>query len=342
MTDGSAPGRPTSTDTAEPDAADPTPEAVAPEPALGLRGPLVLLLLGALWLGALLWSLRTLVVTPDNSTESTAVQVALYLSSLATAGLVTGAAAGLVVRALVPRRAGLTRLSGCLLGGLAAAVLAGIATRLIEQGDAEVTNVLAASIGVAALLGGLVAAAPSGRLVVAGLVGTVATLLVRFLQGLFDAPLTSLFGGGSGLASVATAQDRLALAASLLAGVVAGVAVHGYLLRTAEPVRLGGRILAGGTAGLLSLIAEVITWVAGNQLEQIARGVSELDAIALELTRQARINGALVVLFAGAITAVIMYGRRRASAAPRADQPEPSDQPEPADQPDPAEQPDPA
>ena len=76
--------------------------------------------------------------------------------------------------------------------------------------------------------------------------------------------------------------------------------------------------LAGAGPGLLLVIGEGLTRTAGHRVLDLAGKVSELELVVQQMLSGARFNSALIVLFVGAISAVIAVGRTM-GPAPDAD-----------------------
>ncbi|GIL31287.1 hypothetical protein [Actinocatenispora comari] len=254
-----------------------------------------------------------------------AIQVATFLSSILFAGLMLGNAAGLAAvrafaghdgTALLGRAARRTVLA--VLGGLVAGVVSGGAAYLLEadlhSGDRLLVGT---SIAISALLGGAAAALRPGLMVAAGVLGTLVVLAVLALRSVFITPLTRLFGGEGTIQKYASAQSTLALVSFVVAGVVAGVAIHLYARRTGNRLRIASTIGAGATAGVFTLVGLALTWVFDRQLISSAGGLDLGDQLAFHIAGMYQLNGGLALLFAGAIVALLLYGRTRGPRRPR-------------------------
>ncbi len=68
-------------------------------------------------------------------------------------------------------------------------------------------------------------------------------------------------------------------------------------------------LVAGAGPGLLLLLAEVIIRVGGRSLIDLAAALSEADAVAQTSLGTSRVDNAIWVLFVGALTALITFGR---------------------------------
>lgn len=295
----------------------------------------VLLLILAILLFAMMVRGAHILVGAAGDPAIAAIQVATFLSSLLLAGLLLGGVAGLgAVRGFAGhdgtrlRDHGARRTALAVLGGLVAGVVAGGAAFLVE-GELKTADglIVGASIAVAGLLGGLLAAMRPGVMSAAGLTGTIVVIAVLALRSLFITPLTRLFGGEGSQASFAQAQDRLALTSFLVAGVIAGIAAHVYIRRAGNRQGTGANMAAGATAGILALLAQVLTWIGDARLISNAGGLDLGDAMAFRVAGPYQINGAIALLFSGALVAVILYGRTR---GPRRRRSAPTPAPKPA------------
>jgi hypothetical protein len=264
-----------------------------------------LLAAAMVWYAARLWALRA-IAGYDLDAQGAAGLMIFALPGLVSAALALGASAGL---ALVSWRAGTgpgnVRVGYGTVGGLLAAVVTGGAV-LVSGGPYPIT-VPAAAVGVAALLGGLLAAAPA-RVLAAGLAGAVVVAALQVLAALFTSPLRRLLDGAGTGPEVAAAELRLAMIIGVAAGAAAGVCGYAVLRRLA-PVGLSGYLAAGATAGGLLLVAEVVTRIAVPLLLEQAGGRTGDDPLVLRLSGQARLNAGLLVFFTGAVTSLVALGR---------------------------------
>jgi hypothetical protein len=105
------------------------------------------------------------------------------------------------------------------------------------------------------------------------------------------------------------AIGRVSFAMALLGGAVAGLTASWYLRRTTPGSTWPAHLAAGAAPGLLLLAADVATRVGGGPLLRLATGNDVADRIALDLVGKSRLSTALVVLFTGAIAAIVSHGR---------------------------------
>lgn len=290
----------------------------------GSRGVAVLLVLAVL-LFAMVLRGEHILVTAAGDPAVAAIQVATFLSSVLLAALLVGGAAGIAAirifagkdGARLVGHAGRRALCG-VLGGLVAGIIAGGAGYLLE-GDLSTTDrfVVGGGVAAAALVGGAVTALRPGLMTAAGYLGTVVVIAVLALRSLFLTPLTRLFGGEGTIAKYANAQSNLALVSFIVAGVIAGVAVHLYIRRTGNRLGTAANVAAGATPGVLALVAQLLTWAFGSSLISSAGGLDLGDTLAFQLAGRYQINGSLALLFAGALVAVLLYGRTRGPRRPR-------------------------
>jgi hypothetical protein len=284
--------------------AEDAPAGVSADRAGSGRTPGVLAALAVAWLAATLWSVHA---TLAGSTGIDAlVQAALTLSFVVSAGLVAGVAVGFAAAQLlaprVPRVA--AGLGGGLLTGLVVAALI-----LAGYGTTSALVVLAAGVGAGSLLGGAISAARPPAIVGAAVAGALAWFLLGLVKGGFYNRLLTLFGAGKTPASRITADHRLALTAAVCGGVLAGAVAYRYLRPRAEGLGWPAYLAAGAGPGLLLLLADLVSLVAGARLRSLAAASSEADRAALSWSGNLGLNTAMVVLFVGAITAMIAFGR---------------------------------
>jgi hypothetical protein len=93
----------------------------------------------------------------------------------------------------------------------------------------------------------------------------------------------------------------------VLSGLVAGLVAYFLLRRGGPPWPLFA--LAGAGPGLLLILAEILMRTAGARVLELAGKVSQLELTVQQILSGSRLNSALIVLFVGAITAIIAVGR---------------------------------
>jgi hypothetical protein len=276
-------------------------------------GPSVLAACALAWLAAVLWSANaTITGAGDLSLALAAAALALPLVLLSS--LVAGATVGLTASHLFERRYAsvadrtAVRFAVAAGGGLALGlVCAGLV--LAGYGTTRAIVVLAVAVGLAAMLGGVLGGIRPAAPVGAALGGTLAWFVVGLFQGAYAGRLLHVFGAGDTLASQVRATSWLTLAVAVLGGLVAGLFAYGYLRRRDTGLRWPAYLAAGAGPGLLVLLADLVTRVGGAQLLAVAGSVSVDDRAALSYLGTARLNTGLVVLFVGAFTALVAFGR---------------------------------
>lgn len=296
----------------------------------GAPGAGTLAVLAVAWLLVMLSSLRQAVGADPGDRALTITRAALELPQVISASLVTGVAVGLAAGNLLARflPSVLTRpVRRLLISGAAGAVTGlAVATPVLlgYEGLPSIAGISTA-IAVAALLGGLLSGLRHRVVVAAGTAATLAVFLVGLLEQTFQGDLRVLFGAGPDPESVVAASGWVVLTASLLAGAVAGALSYLYL-RRGGPFRLRwpAYLLAGAMPGLLVLAAEAVTRLGGARLFSLVSAASVSDELVLSYFHAARINRALVVLFVGALVAVILLGR---TLPPRSEDDLPADPP---------------
>ncbi|WP_247662271.1 hypothetical protein [Micromonospora sp. U21] len=347
------PGRVPAAESDEPavDPASPSGRPV-PAPAPG-AGVLALLALG--WLAAMLWSTREAIAS--SAAGVTAISLSAFaLPGVISAALVAGAAVALACGNLLSRRYGdwsTLRFFGAIGAGMLVGLAAALAINLTYF-DTSTTNVIAGTTAAAAIIGGAVAGARTAPAVGAVTAAALGTLVFVVAFSRARDPLFDLFGAGDSQESLVNAAKWVSRTESLVAGLLAGLLAFGYLSwarRRAvrrDPdtpaLRWPAYLLAGAGPGLLLLLAEVIIRIGGRSLLDLAGALSEADAVAQTSLGTSRVDNGIWLLFVGALTALIAFGRTLGPA--RSDDDEPvaaddspaldADQPDPADA-DPAE-----
>lgn len=321
------PGSSTAAETDQPEAVEPsageasTDEATATDEAVPTGRPefapgaLVLALLSIGWLAAMLWSTREAI--HSTAAGVTAISLSAYaLPGVITAALVTGATVAL----LATNRLGRATLR--FLAAVGAGLLVGLVTAVainLTYADNATTNTIAGTAAAAAIIGGAMAGARQARVV--GAI-TLATLTAQIFVVLFSRardPLSDLFGAGETQQSMLDAAKWVSRTESLLAGLLAGLAAYLYLTwsrRRAErrdgvasPLRWPAYLVAGAGAGLLLLLTEVIIRIGGRGLLDLAAALSEADEVAQTALGTSRVDNGIWVLFVGALTTLIVFGR---------------------------------
>lgn len=251
-------------------------------------------------------------VDPQTGEVATA-QEALTLPTTVAATLIAGAAIGLIcVRRLSGRFGDVERwrsrsFAGAV-GGLPVGIVAAVgAVSSYHAGSLAVW--VAVTLGLVGVIGGALAGIRPTATVTAGLAGTLAYVAIVFVEALFRNNLRSLLGNQSTNGGYADAEARLVLIVAVVSAIVAGVTAFAFLRRTGLalpwPVYLG----AGATPGLVLLFAEAATWLGGRaMLNQLGRA-SEFDKITVSLATSSLVDNGMIVLFGGAITAMILVGR---------------------------------
>lgn len=272
----------------------------------------LLLALALLWLGAMMWRAHALIAGNVADPAVALGSAANALPVVVAASIVAGVAAGLAVAG----RFG-TRARGRLLaGGLAGVVCGGVAAAVIILGYGSNASVavLAATVGLGAVLGGAAAALPRAVLV-AALTASLGALVVSVLISEYQSPLVELFGAGDSPASKEAAATRLAYAQAMVCGLVAGTIAHVGLRRVAHGLAWPAYLLAGAGPGLMLLLAEAVTRIGGASLMEYVRDLSPADRAFMAYAENARLRNALIIGFVGGILAMILYGRALPSRA---------------------------
>ncbi|GIE28904.1 hypothetical protein Ait01nite_019490 [Actinoplanes italicus] len=271
------------------------------------------------WTAAMLWSARASITSrADAAMEVTSTAYAL--PGAVSAVLVAGAAVALLVLTLVSGRRPLgptvrfaVATGSGLLVGLAAAIPI-FTINTLGTIYAAVGGTLAA----AATIGGALAGLRIPRVVAAVAAASVGVFLIGFVLNLFQEPVLDAFGAGD-TESSANAAQWFSYSQAALSGLAAGIISYLLLRRAGEGVRWPMYALAGAGPGLLLVIGELLSRTAGAEVLELAGKVSELEKTVQELLSTARLNNALIVVFAGALTAIVAVGRTLGPAADSAE-----------------------
>jgi hypothetical protein len=283
------------------------------------RGTAVLLALALIWLAMMLWSAYASVQGSGDPVIAV-IRVTLALPVVIAATMLAGAAAGLAGQQWL---AGVGPRLRWLVGAAAGVVVGALAGGLILLGYGHRSSilVLAGSVLVAGVLGGLLGAVQPREAVAAGLAGTLGAFLIDVALNAVQDPLRHAFGAGDSALSQLQAASRLALTGSLLGGLAAGVIAYWYLRRSGTGARLFGYLGAGAIPGLVLLVVEAITRIGGAQLFSLTGGLSIADRAVVDYLGNSRLDHALVVLFVGAIVALLCFGRSLRPAQPAKEAP---------------------
>lgn len=278
-----------------------------------------LLLAGAalVWMAAMLWSARA-TITGGVDAETTVTNTAYALPGAVSASLVAGAAVGLAVVTMITRRRTLgatTRFVTAIGAGLIIGLLGAIVIFTINT-DGWVFAVVAGTVAAAATIGGALGGFRASHVVAAVCWAALAVFVLGFVLNTRDvqSPLLGLLGSGKSQTSQSNAASWFTFLQSVLSGLAAGLV--GYLvLRRAR--RRGAVVnvswplyaIAGAGPGLLLVVGEALTRTAGSRVIDLAGQVSVLELVVQKMLGGARLNSALIILFVGAITAIIAFGR---------------------------------
>jgi hypothetical protein len=242
---------------------------------------------------------------------------AYALPGAVSASLVAGAAVALAVLAVAGRggrplgatlRFAIATGAGLVLGLLGAVSIITINT------DGWVYAVIGGTVAAAATIGGALAGFREPRVVGAACWAAIAVFAVGFVLNYLQSLLLNLFGSGSSSASQANAANWFSFTQALLSGLAAGLVAYRSLRRArrrSDGTDVGWPLyaLAGAGPGLLLVLAEGLARTAGARVLELAGKVSELELAVQRMLSGSRLNSALIVLFVGAITAIIAVGR---------------------------------
>lgn len=274
--------------------------------------PLALAIAGLLWMAGLLWSARA-TITGGQDVYMEVTSTAYALPGAISASLVAGAAVSLAVLHFRKRALSATIRFAIATGAGLIVGLLGALSMLTINTEGWVYAVVAGSVAAAATIGGALGGVRPASVVAATCWAAIAVFLVGAGLTFVQDVLFGMFGAGDSPASRVGAANYYSLTQSVLSGLVAGVLVF-FLLRRSG-LRWPFFVAAGAGPGVLLIVAEVLTRTAGARVLELAGKVSELETSVQRLLSETRLNSALIVLFVGAITAIIAVGRTLSSPA---------------------------
>jgi hypothetical protein len=276
------------------------------------RPPILLAAAGLLWMAGLLWSARA-TITGGADAEMEVTSTAYALPGATSASLVAGAAVALAALAAVGRfrtpgttlRFAIATGAGLVLGLLGALVIVTINT------DGWIYAVVGGTIAAAATIGGALAGVRSPRVLSAICWAAIAVFVVGFVLNYL--PVLDIFGRGGAASATAAAQLASAgwfsLVQAVVSGLAAGLVAYRSLRRASRAFSWPLYALAGAGPGLLLVLAEVLARTAGARVLELAGKVSALELTVQQTLSTSRLDSALIVLFVGAVTAIIAIGR---------------------------------
>jgi len=275
--------------------------------------------LSLIWLAIDLWAAH------GQISQSVGSEVALTNAAYALPGVVQAtlvAGIGLAVLGTLPIAAGRTDLrvivaiiAGAVAGGASGAAVAVAYPHLPSIGGLVTTLVIAGAIGGLLTVVPVIATAAPGALA-AALAGLIVVTILNSNRVL--STMLRWFGSGSGADSLIAASKRVQFVDYLVVGLIVGIVAFLRLRRT----RLRSTpayVLAGALPGVLLLVAYGLAQIGGSRLLDAANALSEADKLINDLEWSEVVPNAMIVLFVGALTAMIAYGRtltpaRRANA----------------------------
>lgn len=260
---------------------------------------------GLLWMAGMLWSARA-TITGRADAESEVVSTAYALPGAVTASLVAGAAVALFLVGRLRTLGTSARFAVCIGTGLALGALGAVSIITINT-EGWVYAVVGGTIAAAATIGGALAGLRVPQVVAAVCWAALAVFLVGFVLNFLQSPLLSLFGSGTTSASQTSAAGWFSFTQSVLSGLTAGLVPY-FLLRRRPPA-WPFYALAGAGPGLLLVLTEGLARTAGARVLDLAGKVSVLETTVQQMLGGSRLNNALIVLFVGAISAIIAVGR---------------------------------
>ncbi|WP_229071971.1 hypothetical protein [Actinoplanes sp. DH11] len=292
-----------------------TDRHTAPESVEESRLTVALISAAALaWTAAMIWSARV-TITGRASAEMEVTSTAYALPGAVSAALVAGAAVALLVLTTIGLRRPLgasVRFAVATGAGLLVGVLSAIPIITINT-LGTIYAVVGGTVAAAATIGGALAGFRIPPVIAAAAAASVGVFVIGFALNLFQAPVLELLGAGD-TESSANAAQWFSYGQSAVSGLAAGLIAYALLRRARRhadgtDVRWPLYALAGAGPGLVTVIGEILSRTAGSEVLELAGKVSPLDQLAQQILSTARLNSGLVVIFVGAMTAMLAVGR---------------------------------
>jgi hypothetical protein len=319
----------------DPSSARVPPKAKGPtKPARAGRAwlPWTIAALGIVWLIAKLWSAYEQINANAGDTVAVAT-AALAIPAVVQATALGGLGGGLAVRMATDawrvRRTGAApvRWQRCLVAAAGGLVIGLAAMGAILGAYGDVPSI--GGVAVAVALTGLIAGAVAGLgrrpvVITAALAAALGSFVVDTIlnSGTVLGHMMAALGAGSdaitdcdqgsaaaACAKVVNANSLVSHIDSAVAGLAAGLVAYWYLRRRGGGARFPAYLVAGGATGVLLLATEVLTHVGGGGLLHVARAISAEDRTVIDLLAGNRIIHGLLVMFIGALAALIAFGR---------------------------------
>jgi iron complex transport system permease protein len=274
---------------------------------------IVLALVGLLWMAGLLWSARATITGRDDAAMEV-TSTAYALPGAISASLVGGASVALAVLAAIGRgrTLGATLRFAIATGtGLVLGLLGAVSIITINR-DGWVYAVVGGTVAAAATIGGALAGFRAPRVLAAVCWASITVFAIGVLLNFV--PWLELFGSGNSTSSQFGAASWFSLTQRVLGGLAAGLVSYWSLRRArrragGDDVRWPWYALAGAGPGLLLILGEGLARTAGARVLELAGKVSELETTVQQMLSGSRLNSALIVMFIGAVTAIIAVGR---------------------------------
>ncbi len=314
----------TGTPRTAPTATDSAPERPHPRP--GVRAGLLLALLTVAWLAARLWATYRQLRDGDG-TDVALASGALALPAIVQTAMLAGLGCGYAARTALHAGdrhpdAGLfsrwlvAPVAGLLIGALA------LAATITAYGDVTSTLPIGLTAIAAGLLGGVFAAVPRpAAIAAAGVVAGFGAFLLETIlnSGGVANNMMAAFGGKPSAtpADVVNASGIVAHIDSAVIGLAAGLLAFWYLHRQGG-LRFPAYQLAGAATGLVLLASEALVMTGGSGLLHAVAGLGSFDHTMIDVLNSGRLINGLLVLFIGAVVAVVAFGR---TLGPRPAQP---------------------
>jgi hypothetical protein len=268
--------------------------------------------LSLIWLGIALWAAHGQIHSNSSGGSVALATAAEALPGVVQATLVAGTGLALLIAAWLLRTAPswLRWIGGAVAGAIAGGVAAA-ATMIAYPHLPSITST-AVTLVITGALGGVLTAIPRIQPAVRGglaaALGALAVITIINANAVLSR-LLNLYGfSATSPAAALQASKYVQYTEYALAGIAAGVIAFLYLRR--RQVRQVPMFpLAGALPGLVLLAAYALTSIGGHALLDAANRLSDADRVLNGMELAETVPNALLVLFIGALVALISFGR---------------------------------
>ncbi|HEY2794650.1 MAG TPA: hypothetical protein VGJ28_19975, partial [Micromonosporaceae bacterium] len=268
--------------------------------------------LSLIWLGIALWAAHGQIHSNSSGGSVALATAAEALPGVVQATLVAGTGLALLIAAWLLRNSSswLRWVGGAVAGAIAGGVAA-VGTKIAYPHLPSITSI-AVTLIITGAIGGVLTAIPriqpAVRAGLAAALGALAVITIINANAVLSR-LLNLYGfSATSPADALQASKYVQYTEYGLGGIAAGLIAFLYLRR--RQVRQAPQFpLAGALPGLVVLVAYALTSIGGHALLDAANRLSDADRVLNRMELAETVPNALLVLFIGALVALIAFGR---------------------------------